>query len=60
MLAALGVTRPLEGMLFNVEPPDPLSFAIAPPLFLLTALRAGDASARRSGRIESVAIPCEQ
>jgi hypothetical protein len=46
--------------LFNVEPLDPLSFAIAPALFLRTALLAGDAPARRSGRIEPVAILREE
>lgn len=56
MLAAVGLTRFLRDLLFEVEPLDPLSFLVAPLLFLLTALLAGDAPARRSARTHPVSI----
>jgi ABC-type antimicrobial peptide transport system permease subunit len=49
---ALAVTKFIGSMLFNVTPRDPLTFASAAALLILTALVAGFLPARRAARID--------
>jgi predicted permease len=49
---ALFATRSLRAMLYEVSATDPITFAIVPLFFLLVALAAGYAPARRSTRLD--------
>lgn len=51
VLAALGLTRFMQGMLFGVTPQDPLTFAAVPLVFAVVALVACMIPARRAARI---------
>lgn len=51
-LGSIGAVRLLRSMLFNVAPFDPLSFAAAAILLMLTVLIAGITPARRAASIE--------
>jgi putative ABC transport system permease protein len=50
--AAAALTRMLEGMLFDVEPTDPLVFAAVAALLASTALVATYLPARRASRVD--------
>ncbi|MGH7461503.1 MAG: FtsX-like permease family protein, partial [Longimicrobiales bacterium] len=52
MLAAVATTRVIEGLLFGVEPLDPLSFSLTGLLFIITTLAASYLPARRAARID--------
>ncbi len=52
LLAAVGLTRYLEGMLFGLTPLDPATFAVASALFVSVALAASYAPARRATRVD--------
>jgi putative ABC transport system permease protein len=49
---AFASSRVLRGLLFGVEPTDPLTFAIASVLLVAAALAASYLPARRAGRID--------
>jgi ABC-type antimicrobial peptide transport system permease subunit len=51
-LGSLAAVRLLRSMLFNVAPFDPVSFACAALLLILTVLLAGVTPARRAASIE--------
>ncbi len=51
-LAALGFTRVLRSLLFDVQPSDPLTYVIMGVLLAVTALAAGWLPARRAARVE--------
>ena len=52
LLGAVGLTRYLESLLFEVDPLDPWTFAAVPCLVLAAALVAGWIPARRASRID--------
>ena len=52
--ASAAATRVLEGMLFGITPADPATFVAVSALFLLIALAAAYAPARRATRIDPV------
>ena len=52
LLAAAGLTRYLEGMLFGLTPLDPATFAAASALFVSVALAASYVPARRATRVD--------
>jgi putative ABC transport system permease protein len=54
-LTALGLTRLLGGLLHDVRPHDPLTFALVPLLLLSIALVASYLPARRATRIDPIA-----
>lgn len=54
LIAALLLTRLLEGMLYQVGALDPATFAIAPLLFLCIALLASYLPARRATQVDPV------
>ena len=49
---ALGLTRFLRGMLFEVSPTDPLTFVIVPLVLGAVALLASYVPARRATRVD--------
>jgi predicted permease len=55
VLAALGATRLLRGLLFDVEPTDPLTYGLALAAAVLVGLTASWIPARRATRIDPVA-----
>jgi predicted permease len=58
--AAIGLTRFMTSMLYNVHPSDPFTFVSVPILFLLVALAACYVPARRAMRVDPmVALRCE-
>jgi ABC-type antimicrobial peptide transport system permease subunit len=52
--AALGLTRLITGLLYQVKPADPVSFLTVTLLLLLVALLAGYLPARRAARVDPV------
>jgi len=48
---ALGMTRLMQGMLYDVSPHDPLTFAAVPAVFAAVALAACLAPALRAARV---------
>lgn len=52
MAGALAVTRVLENFLFEVEPTDPWTFAMAAALLIVIALLAGSIPARRASTVD--------
>jgi ABC-type lipoprotein release transport system permease subunit len=54
VFAALGVTRLLRGLLFEVSPTDPATFIAMAVLLSLIALTACYGPARRASRIDPV------
>jgi predicted permease len=56
LAAAFGLTRFLQGMLFGIEPTDPLTFAVLGAGVLLVALLASLAPALRAVRVDPVVV----
>ena len=54
VVAALGLTRFLTGLLFGVDPGDPATFAAMAALLLAVAAAASYAPARRAARVDPV------
>jgi putative ABC transport system permease protein len=60
VVAALGLTRLISGLLFGVAPTDPWTFGWIALLLALVALLAAAAPARRATRVDPlVALRCE-
>jgi len=60
LLAAAGLARLIGGLLFEVEPLDPVTFAAIPLLLIATALLACYVPARRATRVDPmIALRCE-
>jgi ABC-type antimicrobial peptide transport system permease subunit len=49
---AVGLTRWLQGLLFEVDPTDPATMAVAGSVLLLVALLACYVPARRASRLD--------
>ena len=54
-VAALGATRVLSGLLYDVAPTDPLTFASAAGVLLTVAAVASYLPARQASRIDAIA-----
>ncbi len=54
LVAALALSRTLSTLLFNLSPTDPLAFAAAPLVLLLTAVVAALLPARRAARVDPI------
>jgi ABC-type antimicrobial peptide transport system permease subunit len=54
------ITRFLSGMLFHVQPTDPLTFAVTAALLLLTGLAASGLPAYRAARLDPIRTLREQ
>ena len=52
--AAIGLTRLMRSLLFEISPLDPLAFAAAPILLVAAALLASYLPARRAAAIDPV------
>jgi putative ABC transport system permease protein len=52
VVAAFGIGRLLQALLFDVQPADPLALASAAVLLAVAALAAGFRPARRAGRVD--------
>jgi putative ABC transport system permease protein len=52
LMAALALTRLLQGLLFEVSPMDPLTFAVVPCVLALAALVGGWVPALRAARVD--------
>jgi ABC-type antimicrobial peptide transport system permease subunit len=60
LAGALGATRLLRSLLFEVTPTDPLTFAVVTAILLVAALGAAYLPARRATRIDPMAaLRCE-
>ena len=55
LLGALGLARFMAALLFDVQPRDPLTFAIVPILLALVATIAALVPARRAARVDPMA-----
>jgi putative ABC transport system permease protein len=55
-VAALAVTRVLEGLLFEVDPADPITFAIVTAGLLVVALLACYLPARQATQVDPVTV----
>ncbi len=55
-VAALAVTRVLEGLLFEVDPADPITFAIVTAGLLLVALLACYLPARQATQVDPITV----
>jgi putative ABC transport system permease protein len=51
MLAALALSGLMKSLLFGISPRDPLTFVVAPAVFLVVALVAAYVPARRAARV---------
>jgi predicted permease len=49
---ALGITRVMTGLLFDISPRDPVTFALVPVLLMVVALLASYVPARRAARVD--------
>ncbi len=49
---ALGLTRVMEGLLFDISPRDPVTFAMVPVVLIAVALMASYIPARRAARVD--------
>jgi putative ABC transport system permease protein len=56
LLAAVGLSRLLDGLLYQVSPTDPASFAAMAALVLAIALAASYLPASRAGRIDPARV----
>jgi len=56
IVAALGATRVLSGLLYDVAPTDPLTFACAAGALLVVAAVASYLPARQAARIDAIAM----
>ena len=54
LATALALSRTLGTLLFNLSPTDPLTFAAAPLLLLLTAVVAALLPARRAAHVDPI------
>jgi predicted permease len=52
--AALALSRTLSSLLFNLSPRDPVAFAVAPLVLLLTAVVAALLPARRAAHVDPI------
>ena len=60
LIGALGVTRVMRGLLYEIRPTDPLTFAGVVPLLVAAALLACWVPARRTMRLDPIlALRCE-
>jgi putative ABC transport system permease protein len=55
MVGALGATRLMRGLLYQIEPLDPVTFASVPAILAVVALLACYLPARRAARVEPMA-----
>jgi ABC-type antimicrobial peptide transport system permease subunit len=55
-VAALGLTRLLSGMLYDVSPTDPLAFGAVALLLAVIALLASFIPARRASRVDPMNV----
>jgi ABC-type antimicrobial peptide transport system permease subunit len=56
IVAAFGATRVLSGLLYDVAPTDPLTFACAAGALLVVAAVASYVPARQASRIDAIAM----
>ena len=54
-VAAFGATRVLSGLLYDVAPTDPMTFASAAGVLLIVAAAASYLPARQASRIDAIA-----
>jgi ABC-type antimicrobial peptide transport system permease subunit len=54
VVGALGLTQFLRALLYGITPTDPLTFAVAATLLLVTALFACWIPARRAARVDPI------
>ena len=54
VIAALGLTRLMQTLLYSVGPRDPLTFVAAPLLLIVAAVAACALPARRASRLDPV------
>jgi ABC-type antimicrobial peptide transport system permease subunit len=52
LAAAIGLTRVMKNLLFNVSPTDPVTFALIVLLLIAVALIASYIPARRAARVD--------
>lgn len=54
LAGAFGLTRVLQGLLFGVEPTDPLTFTLVAGVLVVTAMAASLAPARKAARMDPI------